>query len=477
MKIIKKTNLIVNYGVFYLNQDRDIVVIGCGAGGGTSAQFARKINRKSSVTVFEKNKYPQYSKCGLPYVISGVIRDPMDLIEFSQDWFKKAKIDLLLNTTVEEIDVENQLVVGKKDNVTVKKSYGSLVIATGAQPTIPPIQNLTIDGRFVDGVFAVRTIDDVKNILPFIQKNKRATIIGAGFIGLEMADALYKRGMLVTVVEALPHILPKTFDSDMAEIVQGKLPDDVTVFTNYLATKVENISGRINKVCIKNNENGDEKTIDTDLLIIATGVKPEVALAREAGCKIGETGGIVVNERAETNIENIYAVGDCTEYVDFVTKKPVPVGLGSIAVRQGIAAGVNAAGGNYKLPRGVLQTSTSEFFNIEVAAVGPVTNCLNDFSILTGKFNGFSHPSYYPGGKPVTAKVLVDEKTSKILGAQVVGDKAGQRINTFACAILSELDVETFKKLETAYAPSIAPTLDVVTLVCDIVSKKLEYKN
>jgi len=460
-----------------LNQDRDIVIIGCGAGGGTSAQFARKTDRKSTITVFEKSRYSQYSKCGLPYAISGIIQDPMDLIEFSENWFKKANIDLLLNTTVEKIDVENQIVIGKKDNVTVKKSYGTLVIATGAQPSIPPIQNLFRNDGLVDGVFVVRTIDDVKNILPFVQKNKSATIIGAGFIGLEMADNLYKKGMKITVVEALPRILSKTFDEDMSKVIHEEIPDDVTVFTNCLATGIEDVNGKISKIHIKNNENGDAKTINTDLLIIATGVKPEVALAREAGCKIGETGGIIVNARCETNIENIYAVGDCTEYIDFVTKKPVPVGLGSIAVRQGIAAGVNAAGGEYELPRGVLQTSTSEFFNMEVAAVGAITDYIKNTSTLSGRFNGSSLPAYFPGGKPVIVKVIVDEKTSQILGAQAVGDKAAQRINTFACAILAELDVETLRKLETAYAPSVAPTLDAVTLVCDIVSKKLKHKN
>ncbi len=292
-----------------------------------------------------------------------------------------------------------------------------------------------------------------------------------------MADNLYKKGMKITVVEALPRILSKTFDEDMSKVIHEGIPDDVTVFTNCLATGIEDVNGKISKIHIKNNENGDAKTINTDLLIIATGVKPEVALAREAGCKIGETGGIIVNARCETNIENIYAVGDCTEYIDFVTKKPVPVGLGSIAVRQGIAAGVNAAGGEYELPRGVLQTSTSEFFNMEVAAVGAITDYIKNTSTLSGRFNGSSLPAYFPGGKPVIVKVIVDEKTSQILGAQAVGDKAAQRINTFACAILAELDVETLRKLETAYAPSVAPTLDAVTLVCDIVSKKLKHKN
>jgi NADH oxidase (H2O2-forming) len=452
------------------------VIIGCGAGGGTAAQFARKTDRNSSVTIFEKGKYPQYSKCGLPYTISNIIPKTSDLIEFSEDWFKNANIELILRTTVEKIDVNNQIVFAKKGNVVIEKSYGSLILCTGARPFFPPIQNIEEDGKLVDGVYVVRTIDDVEKISPNVKKDGNATIIGAGLVGLEMADNLHKKGMNVAVVEMLPHILANTLDEDMSKIVHEKILSKIKLFTNHLTIKIDSKNGKIIKVFIKNNETGEEQNIDTDLLIIATGSKPNISLAKDAGCKIGETGGIIVNEKSETRLKNIYAVGDCTEYLDFVTKKPVPIGLGSIAVRQGIAAGINAAGGDYKLPNGVLQTRTSEFFGLEIAAVGPINDLMKDISVVSGKFNGSSLPDYFPGGKPISLKVTVDEKTGRILSAQAVGDNTAQRINTFACAILSGIDVETFRKLETAYAPPIAPTLDTVTLVCDIVSKKLSRK-
>ena len=212
-------------------------------------------------------------------------------------------------------------------------------------------------------------------------------------------------------------------------------------------------------------------------MLIATGNQPNINLAKTIGCKIGENNGIVVNKRCETSVKDVYAVGDCTEFVDFITAKPSLVGLGSIGVRQGIAAGVNAAGGNYELPKGVLNTSTSEFFGVEIASIGPVINRIeNDFTVVSARFNGSSLPDYYPGGKPISVKVLVDRYTGMIMGAQAVGDKAAQRINTFACAILGRFDIETLRKLETAYAPPIAPTLDAVTLVCDMVSMKLSRK-
>lgn len=449
--------------------DKGIVIIGCGAGGGTAAQFARKTDRKTSITIFEKEKYGQYSKCGLPYTISGDIPEIKKLIEYDEEWFKKAKVDLFLDTKVEKIDTKNNIVFAKKGNKTIQKPYNFLILCTGATPSIPPIKN--IDN---DGVFVLRTIDDAEKITKNINRNKKAVIVGAGLIGLEMADSLFNKGMKVSIVEALPSILPNNLDSDMAKIVTEHFPQDINIYTNYIATNVKNKNNWISKVIIKNNETGEEKSIDADMLIIATGTRLNVELAKSIGCKIGKTGGIVVNNKSETSIENVYAVGDCTEYIDFITAKPCLVGLGSITVRQGMAAGINAAGGNYGLLKGLLNTSTSEFFGIEIASVGPITSELGDFTVVSGRFNGSSLPSYFPGGKPVSIKVSVDKYTGMIMNAQCIGDKAAQRINTFACAIIGELDIETFRKLETAYAPSIAPTLDAVTLVCDIISRKLK---
>ena len=460
-----------------MNQDKNIVIIGCGAAGGTAAQFARKTDRKSSITIFEKGKYTQYSKCGIPHAISNVIPKINDLIEFDENWFKEANIELFLETTVEKINTKKQIIYAKKGNDKIQKTYTSVIICTGAEPSIPKIENIQKNNTLVDGVFVVRTINDAKNISKNIVKGKKAVIIGAGLIGLEMADTLFNKGMKVTIVEALPCVLSNNLDCDMSEIILKQIPQDITIHTNNVITKVETKNNKIKKVFIKNNETKDIKKLDTDLIIISTGTHPNVELAKDIGCKIGKTGGIIVNNKSETSVKSVYAVGDCTQYIDFITAKPALIGLGSITVRQGIAAGINAAGGNYELPKGVLNTSTSELFGIEIATVGPVTNTIkDDFSLLAGRFNGLSLPDYHPGGKPISVKVIADKYTGMIMGAQCVGDKAAQRINTFACAILAGLDVETFRKLETAYAPPIAPTLDAITLACDIVALKLNRK-
>lgn len=459
-----------------MDQEDHIVIIGCGAGGGTAAQFARKTDRKINITIFEQGPYTQYSKCGLPYTISKIIPEIDNLIEFSEEWFKKNNINVLLNTKVENIDIKNKILFAKKENKTIKQNYSKLINATGAKPFIPHIENIFFGNRLANGIFTVRTIEDIKMIISSISKARSAVIIGAGLIGLEMADNLYQKAVKVSIVETLPNILANNLDDDMGRIVADYIPKEIDVFTNHQATNIELIDGKIRSVIIKENFSGHQKIIDTDLLILSVGTRPNVDLAKQAGCKIGISGGIIVNNKSETSIKDIYAVGDCTEYINFVTAKPCLVGLGSIAVRQAIAAGINSAGGEYNLPKGALFTSTSEFFGIEIASVGPTSKNIKDFSIIKARFNGYSLPDYFPGGKPISIKILVDEYTGMIMAAQAVGDKAAQRINTFACAILGGMDIESFRKLETAYAPPIAPTLDAETLVCDIASMKIKRK-
>lgn len=453
-------------------EKKEIIIIGCGAGGSTSAQFARKANRKSSVTIFEKDKYTQYSKCGLPYVISGKIKHYNDLIEFNENWYNKANIDLNLNSEITDVDFENKIISVKKNIKLFQKKYDKLIIATGSIPNIPPIKKISKDNRLNDGIFVIRTLDDAKKINKYIKKGKNATIIGAGLIGLEMADSLFKKGMKVNIVEYLPYILPKTFDEDLSKLIKEKINDYITIFTNYLAKEIEIVDGKINRLYIKNNENSKIIDIKTDILIIATGTKPLIPNFCK-GLKIGKKGGIVINNKCETSFKDVYAVGDCTEYKEFITKKSINIGLGSIVVRQGITAGINASGGNYELPDGLLQACTSEFFNIEVAAVGPSNEYLENTSIINAKYNGNSLPSYFPGGKDITIKISVNEKTQEIISGQAIGDKAAQRINTIACAIFNKMKIEQFGKLETAYAPPISPTLDATKLTCDIIVKKI----
>jgi len=457
-----------------MSEHSNIIIIGCGAGGSTSAQFARKTNRKAIVSIFEKDKYPQYSKCGLPYVMSGTIKKYDDLIEFNENWYNKANIELNLNSEIIDVDIENKIISVKKDYIISKKKFDKLIIATGSKPNIPPIKKISNNNHLYEGIFVLRTIDDAIKIDKFIKKDKNATIIGAGLIGLEMADSLFKKGMKVNVVESLPIILPKTFDEDLSKLIDEKISKYIDIYTNYLANEIDIINGKINKIYIKNNYNSKKIGLKTDLLIIATGTKPFIPKFFQNKLKIGKTGGIIVNNKCETSIKDIYAVGDCTEYTDFITKKPINVGLGSIVVRQAIAAGINASGENYELPDGLLLTCTSEFFNIELATVGPLIKNLKDYEIISAKYKGNSLPDYFPGGKSIIIKISVNKKTQEIVSAQAIGNNAAQRINIIACAMLNKMKIEKLGKLETAYAPPIAPTLDVIKLVSDIIIMKIK---
>jgi NADH oxidase (H2O2-forming) len=455
---------------------KNIVIVGGNASGGTAAQFARKTNRTANITIFEKGAYPQYSRCGLPYAVAGTVPDFQDLVEFSEEYYKKEHIELHLGTTVEEVDIRNHTVIARNVKERITRGFDSLVLATGATPVVPPVQNIKRNDQLLLGIHVLRTIEDGRAIQSEIQRGKKATIIGAGLIGLEMADSLHKKGMKVIVVEALPAILANTLDEDMSELVRAPMQEQITVYTDYLATQVKETQGRVTHLVIQDRKTKKETAVETDLLVIATGTRPETTLARHIGCAIGKTGGILVNEKAETTVEDVYAVGDCTEYRDLVTEAPVCVGLGSVGVRQGIAAGTNAAGGSYSLPSGLLLTRTSEFFGVEIAATGPINTALQNKHVLTGKYTGSSLPDYFPGKEPITMKIHVDESTGTILAAQAVGSNAAQRVNVYACAVLNKLTVDDVRKMETTYSPSIAPTLDTLTLVSDVVAFKRARK-
>ena len=444
--------------------DRRIVIIGGGAAGGTAAQFARKTDRKAKVTIFEAGKYPQYSKCALPHLISKTLDN---VIEFDEKWFERANIELFLETVVEKIDWNNKKIVARRGTETIEKKFDSLIIATGAEPVVPPIKGIKEGNSLVNGVFVLRTIDDAYAISSFLPKVKRAVIVGAGAIGLEMAEALHKFNVKITVIEMLPSILPGVLDKDMGDILQKKIPSDIEIFTNHKLIEVASNGSAVESVVIEDEE-GNHQTVNADMVLISTGIKANVELARSLGCSIGEKGGIIIDKKCQTSVKNIYAVGDCTQYVDFVTGKPFLVGLGSMAVKQGIVAGINAAGGNAKLPEGFLQTRTTQLFGMEIAAVGPVLNQMPDKKPVTGKFTGSSLPDYFPGGREITVKVLVDPKDGTLIGAQAIGENAAQRINVFACAIMNRMSANDFVKMETAYAPPIAPTLDPISIACDV---------
>lgn len=423
-----------------------LVIVGCGAAGATAAQFARKEDRTADIVMLEKGSYPQYSKCALPWVVSGDLA-PEDTIEFSREWFDKANIDLRLDTAVTDIDFDGKTVHTGDGAVT----YDRLILATGALPFSPVERH--------GNTFFLRTIDDATAVKEQAMQSDTAVVVGAGLIGLEAAEALHHLGLDVTVVEFLPNLLLNMLDDDVARTVRRGMPDDMTLHFDSAVTSIE--PGSPMQATVEHDDTAD--VIDTDLVLVATGTRPNVKLAEGIADKA-----IEVDERCQTSIPDVYAVGDCTQYRDVMGSNEV-VGLGSTAVRQAVVAGQNAVGGNATMPP-LLNARTTRLFNLEIAAVGP-TSTEMPFSPVTGKFTGSTLPDYMEGEK-LLVKVLADDD-GRIMGAQAVGPGAAQHVNRFAVAIQHSLTLEQFADVETAYAPLVAPVFDASTVACNIAQRRV----
>lgn len=459
---------------------RRIVIVGGGCGDGTAAQFARKTDRQAEITVIERETYPQYSRCGLPYGISGVIPELTNLIEAPEERMKKNRIGLLLGHTVTSVNVGKKIIHIDGPEKKGEIPYDSLVLATGARAAVPPIRGVFKEGgktgELKPGIFVLRTIEDARGIQSRGYKGKRAVVIGAGLVGLEVAEALMIRGCRVTIIEFLSNCILAMVDDDMAQMMAEAIAKHgVKMFTEFQVTDVlgDEKAGGVVALDRKTNE---EREFFADLIVIATGQRGETELAKQAGCEVGVTKQIVVNDRTETCVKDVYAVGDCTEYPDLVTGKPVVSGLGTIAVKMAMVAGVNAAGGDERLPKGFLLTRCTEPFGYQVAAVGPTTPQLEAVGIrpLIGKVRAFTLPDYYPGRKEIYVKVLANPASGKILGAQIVGeDRVHMRINSFATAIQAGMTVQELARLETAYCPPASPTVDPITIACEAAKLKM----
>jgi NADH oxidase (H2O2-forming) len=459
-----------------------IVVIGGGASGSTAAQFARKTDRKAEIVLVSNESYPMYSRCGLPYALSGRIPSFEGLVEYTEAWFKQFKIDLRLGTEATAIDPKGKSVTLRKlsDGKEETVQYDSIIIATGATPWMPPMEGAYVQpGKLRDGLHFLRTIPDGKAIAARVRKGAKAVVVGAGLIGMETAEALIERGVDVTVVEFLPDILLASLDEDMAAAAHELVAKSGIAM--HFRSKAVKITGdvAVKGVVIESIETKEQKELPCEIAVVSTGNRANTALAVAAGCALGVTKQIKVDARCATSVPGIFAVGDCTEYVDFITGAPVPIGMGTVATRQGRTAGINAAGGKAEMPRGILGTRVTEAFGMKMAGVGPSEAQLKKSGIepLVGKFSGSTLPSYFPGGETLIVKVLAHPESGKLLGAQIVGTKrVHQRINAFAAAIMAGMGLEDFARLETAYAPPIAPTLDAITLACDVALMRLRRK-
>lgn len=445
---------------------KKIVVIGAHAAGVDAASAARKTDRTAEITLITKENYTGYSRCGLPFVLGGHIASFHDLIVFPKSYYQMMKLNLKTETTVTGINPTNKTAdTTDKTGKTETISYDSLIITAGASSFIPPIK-----GREKQGVCSLRTIEDGQQIDQAIKDGaKNAAVIGAGLIGLETAIALKERGLNTTVVELLPQVLPVMLDTEMAKLVHEMLEQKgLRIMTGK---GVEEILGTEKTAGI--SVSGEQ--IPADIVVVATGVRANTEIATKAGIATGETRAIKTNARMETNIKDIYAAGDCTESINIVTKKPACPQLGTVAVRHGKVAGINAAGG-YSLFTGVLGSAVTQLFDTQIGVTGLTEFFAKKEGIETvsGTITSKTRADYYPGAKPIKVKLIAEKESQQIIGAQIIGgEEATQRINALSFAIQKHMTIRELAKVDTAYAPPLCETWEPIVLAAEMALMKL----
>ena len=448
---------------------RHIVIIGCGTAGAAAALRARKTDRTATITILQAEPAPEYSRCGLPYTLTGAIPRRENLIIHPIRFYQGplVRADLRLETRATSVDLKAQKVTAEnREGKSEELTYDSLIFATGSLPRAPPIKGLDLPQ-----VHRLHTLKDAEELLKSAKKAKSAAIIGAGLVGLETAEALHSLGLKVTVIEFLESVLPAMIDPDLASLLQERMEEEgIGVKLGCAAQEV--LPG---KVRMKHRASGNEEEVPADLVVVATGVRPNTDLASQAGLKLGPTGGITVDDRMATSAPNVYAAGDCAEHRDLVTGQPIVSGLGSVALRQGEVAGTNAAGGQARL-EGVVMARTTRLFGLEIAAVGPTRHTAEKtgLPLLAGKFQGQATAEYYPTEHTVTVKLLAHKETGKLLAGQVIGLCAAQRANLISAAITAGMTIHQLAELETCYAPPVAPIREPLTLTAQILSLRLK---
>lgn len=440
-----------------------IVVVGLGAAGLWSAVSARMTNRSARVIVVTDEEFLTYSRCGLPFVIGGEIGSFEDLIITSMKYLKSIGVEVLVKSRAVEVDGEKVLV--ERRGYTEKIDFSTLILATGSRPFIPPIP-----GSNLAGIHTLRTIGDGRIIAGEVRRARNVMVVGAGAIGLEVAEALYKLGLNVTLVEIMPRVLPRMLDDDMARILHRRI--SLSGVNLMLNSRVEEFlgDGRVMEVIV------NDKSYPCDFVVMATGVRPNVDLARSAGLIIGSLGGIVTNDRMQTSNELIYAAGDCAETFHLITGRPFLPLLGTVAYNQGKVAGVNAAGGYSRYP-GALGSIVLKVFGVEVGFSGLTESQASreGYKVVIGKVKWKTRAEYYPGAKDITVKLIFNADNARLIGGQIIGGEAvAPRVNMLATAMTCGMTAEKLASVDTCYSPPVADTIEPIVRAAEVALRKFK---
>lgn len=437
------------------------LIVGGVAGGATTAARLRRLDEKATIILFERGKYVSYANCGLPYYIGDTITERDNLfVQTAEGFTERFNIDIRTEQEVLSIDTASKEVIVHNlvTNEEYRESYDKLVLSPGAAPIKPPIK-----GICSQKIFSLRTVPDTDNIKEYIntQNPGKALVIGAGFIGLEMVENLHALNIDVTIVEKSNQVMAP-LDYSMAAIIHQHLRDKgVDLILEDGVSEFEDLDKGITVTL----ESG--KRVETDMVILSIGIKPETKLAKEAGLLIGNLGGIAVNEQMQTSNPDIYALGDAVEVFHLVTGKQALIPLAGPANKQGRIVADNIIYGNKYSYRGSIGTSIAKVFDLTVATTGANAKQLKRESIayISSYTHSASHAGYYPGAIPLSIKIVFSPADGRLFGAQVIGaDGADKRIEMFAQVIGNKGCIADLISIEQAYAPPYSSAKDPVNM-------------
>ena len=437
-----------------------VVIVGGVAGGATAAARIRRLNQQAEIVVFERSGYISYANCGLPYYIGDVITDPEALtLQTPESFFSRFRVTMKVRHEVTAIhpDRKSVSVRNLETGEVFEESYDKLLLSPGAKPTQP-----RLPGVGLSKLFTLRTVEDTFQIKEFIRTNhpQSAVLAGGGFIGLELAENLRELGMEVTIVQR-PKQLMNPFDPDMAAFIHNEMRrNGVKLALGHTVEGFEERDGGVD-VLLK-----DEQPLHADMVVLAIGVTPDTGLAKEAGLELGIKGSILVNDRMETTVPDIYAVGDAVQVKHFVTGQDALISLAGPANKQGRIAADNICGGDSRYP-GSQGSSVIKVFDLTAATTGINETNAKKAGLDADKviLSPMSHAGYYPGGKVMTMKVVFEKETYRLLGAQIVGyEGVDKRIDVLATAIHAGMKATQLKELDLAYAPPYSSAKDPVNM-------------
>jgi NADPH-dependent 2,4-dienoyl-CoA reductase/sulfur reductase-like enzyme len=439
-----------------------LVVIGGDAAGMSAASEARRRRTPDALEIvaFERGRYTSYSACGIPYSVGGVVSDPTTLIARSPDEHRRRGIDVHLRHEVTAIDPGARAVTVRnlESGAERREPYDQLMVATGAVPIRPDLP-----GAGASGIFGVQGLEDglaLRRLLAPADAPRRAVVVGAGYIGLEMAEAMVQRGLEVALVDQAPQPM-STLDPDMGALVADGLRAIGVALHLGAAVEGYDTTGDAVSAVVTSGA-----TLPADVVVLGLGVRPNTALAEAAGIPVGPSGGIAVDQRMHTPCPAVWAAGDCVEVHHRVSLRPAAIALGTHANKQGRVAGVNLGGGYATFP-GVLGTAVTKVCGLEVARTGlrETEAEAAGFAFESVVVESTTRAAYFPGAAPITTKLVAERRSGRLLGAQIVGaEGAAKRIDVLACALWNEMTVDEIAHLDLGYAPPFSPVWDPVLI-------------